>query len=54
MNLRKLFGCKWEHLGKQRWMFGNENVPKWVHKKTLGMRPGTVQSSKEKPLFIKL
>ena len=38
----KVFGCKWEYLGKQRLMFGNENVPNWVHKKTIRLRPGTV------------
>ena len=54
--IRKLFGCKWEYLGKneRNWMYGNDNVPKWVHAKTIRLRPGTVGEFKGKTFVYKV
>ena len=49
----KVFGCKWEYLGKQtRW--GEANVPNWVHWKTGGLNPGTIGQFKGKHYVYKV
>lgn len=49
----KVFGCKWEYIGKQR-LWGEGNVPKWVHKKTGGLNPGTIGTFKGKHYIYKV
>jgi len=50
----KIFGCRWEYLGKQRLMWENKNVPRWVHWKTGGLHPGTVGEFKGKHFVYKV